>query len=159
MESSKKYRKNVFAEYDAFRRKYWKKNVTFLDRLGREGRKCETADELLPFLEGILRIADEAEEEGREIVCTLDVEGDANLPGQSARVTRPFYWHKRQLREEGVPEDRIEEREKRQKQMSADWAKKNPKSKRNNREEYNRTRRESGLVQSDVFSFFSTFQK
>ena len=156
MESSSgkgKNRRNVFVEYEAFRRKVWKKNVTFLDSSGRERRKCETADELMPFLEGILRIADKAEEEGRDIVCCLDVEGDVAIPGKSMREPQPFYWHKRQLREEGVSEELIAERERKQKQMSADWARKNPKSKRNNRDEYNRTRRESGLAQSNVFSF------
>ena len=145
-------RQRAHRDYVAFRKRVPKIDVTFLGDEGRRKRVCETPAAMVPFVEGILQMADKAKAEGRDIHCALDVETEYVGPGD-ADVPDPFFWHRRHLREKGATDEELAAREAWQKQKSAEWSKKSPKAKRNQREGYKKERKEKGLLQSDVMCF------
>ena len=148
---SERDRQRAHKEYVDFHRKYPKKKISFLDRRERDTRICETAEEMTPFIDGLLALADKAKNSGSYIHICLDVEGDFVSPGTVGRSEEPFYWHKRALRESGHG-DEISNREVRQRELAKEWAKKSSKARKNQREWFRRTSREEGLIRSDAFS-------
>ena len=147
-----KDRLRKYKEYLDFRKNVPKKDISFLTRKERRSRVCETVEELEPFIDRILVLADKAAAKGDEIVCTLDVEEDFVDPKKSNKKEDQFFWHKRQLAADGVPRDEINRWEAVQKKMAKEWQGKSAKSKRNQRAEYELKRWEEGLVKSDCFS-------
>ena len=132
---SKNDRQKKYREYVLVRREFPKKDVTFLNREGRAKRVCSSEQDMAPFLKGLLSLADAAEKQGGEVVCSLDVEEDFVVPNSSDRKEEPFFFHKRQLRQEGLSEDAIKDREKEQAKLTKAWAAiKNAKTKKNRRQ-------------------------
>ena len=104
-------RQKAHRDYAAFRRQVPKIDVSFLDDAGRRKRMCETAAAMIPYVEGILQLADEAQAQGRDIHCALDVETEYVAPGDKTDIPDPFMWHRRRLRQQGVTEEELAVRE------------------------------------------------
>ena len=147
-------RQRCHKEYMGFRRRVPKRDVTFLDDRCRRGRICETVEQLDVFVNGILGLADAAAETGSDVVVVLDVETEYSIPGSTKRKPDPYFWHRRQLREDGISEVELKGRESFQRQSDAEYAAiKNQKTRQNRRATFRANAREHGMVKSDVFCF------
>ena len=142
-------RKRAHREFEEFRQKHRKTDVTFLDKDSRRERACRTAEELAPFLEGLLKAADEAKSEGKRIVLSLDTESDCHIDGVTSKPDK-FFWHRRRLRGQGVSEAELRRREERQASLAAAWGRKSSKQKRNQRNQYRADRISQGFLQTDI---------
>ena len=142
-------RKRAHIEFENFRRKYRKKDVTFLTKERRRERVCRTAEEMEPFLKGLVAMAEEAKEKGTRIVLSLDTESDCHIAGVTSKPDL-FFWHRRRLRKEGASEAELRRRDEEQALLAAAWGRKSSKQKRNQRNQYRADRLSRGFVQTDI---------
>ena len=152
-DANERSRQKSYRDYETFRKAHPKVDIEFLSAESRRQRVCNTAEELSSFLARFLDIADEAKAGNRDCYMIVDTEGDFVIPGETKRKPQPFYWHKLQLRLEGYNEEHLAQREEKQSKIGAEYAALNRKAKQKRRGEYDRERREDGLIQSDVFAF------
>ena len=129
--------------------RYPKEDVSFLDKEGRRERVVKTKGWLLRFVNGLIASCDAAAMEGRKVPLVVDLEGDFISPGVD-RKADPFFLHCYKLQCEGVTAEGICARVERQRQMKLDWAKLTPSEKKQQKGAYEQTRRDFGMVESDI---------
>ena len=120
--ANERSRQRAYREYLNFRRKHPKEDVTFLDAQTRRERICETEQQLMTFVRGLLSIADDAKRQNRDCYMILDVETDYTIPSVSTRAPQPHYWHIYQLKSRGLTDEQIAEREQTQSQLCAEFS-------------------------------------
>ena len=120
-------RQRDFRKFRDFHSQYKKCIVSFLDAKARDDRICESVNSLEDFCSKVMQVADDAMKRDEVIHVIMDTEGDY-VPPTSSRKPQPYFWHMAHLRQQGIPEAQIKEREKQQKVLVAEFsALKNPK--------------------------------
>ena len=102
MEGSEFDRQKCAREYRAFRERYPKTDVTFLDEEQRKHHIADDETKLRHFVGGLKSIADKAQQTNGTCMMFLDVEGDYRIPGETTTKPEPYYWHKQQLANNGL---------------------------------------------------------
>ena len=93
------------------RREGHKKDFEFLSPFERKRRTCHRVADLEHFCAGFRAIAEKRAKEGLPVHMILDIEGDFVVEGTSKRKPDPFYWHKAQLRKDGVSKEELEKKD------------------------------------------------